>query len=110
MAKIDGGRKLALRITALKDALPCVPAVENSRGTENSRYCGNSLSSVQWQGAWERLVVHLLIERIAARKHCFVVVVHMIRLWGNCVVQSALPLLTIVVTVQQTGVAQSSYS
>ena len=34
MAKIDGGRKLALRITALKDALPCVPAVENSRSKE----------------------------------------------------------------------------
>ena len=76
IAKIDVGRKFALRIRASKDAPPCVPAVENSRSKEIiPDIARNSLRSVPWQGVWEGSVVHLLIERIAARKHCFVVVV-----------------------------------
>ena len=76
IAKIDVGRKFALRITASKDAPPCVPAIENSRSKEIIlNIARNSLRSVPWQGVWEGSVMHLLIERIAARKHCFVVVV-----------------------------------
>ena len=76
MPKIDAGRKFTLRITASKDAPPCVPAVENSRSKEIiPDIARNSLRSVPWQSVWEGSVVNLLIERIAARKHCFVVVV-----------------------------------
>ena len=71
--KIDVERKFALPITAPKDAPPCVPAVET---VEVLRYhiLREIACAVSHGGAYEGSIVHLLIERIAARNHCFVVV------------------------------------